>query len=132
MNFKINREGCTRIVILTDNYAFKLPNFLDGWRLFLKGLLANMNEVIFSQMKLKRLCPVVLHFPLGFLVVMPKVRIMSPEEFKKFDFSSIGINSSEELHKLTISEANIFLDVESKYNSFGWLGNKLVCIDYGN
>jgi hypothetical protein len=38
------RSGVTRHVLITKNYAFKVPNVRNGWRLFLCGLLANLSE----------------------------------------------------------------------------------------
>jgi len=41
---KVSRRGVTRIVLLTKNYAIKFPRFDYGWRLFIEGIRANLNE----------------------------------------------------------------------------------------
>lgn len=38
------KSGVTRHVIITARYAFKIPNFRNGWSIFLCGLLANLSE----------------------------------------------------------------------------------------
>ena len=37
-------QGVTRIVFIFDKIVIKIPNFLYGWRLFLRGLLSNIDE----------------------------------------------------------------------------------------
>src|ERR1019366_10644290 len=63
--------GVTRKVLLTNRYAFKVPNWTT-WRQFLWGLLSNMQERAFSRLAWPILCPVLLSDPWGFLVVMPR------------------------------------------------------------
>jgi hypothetical protein len=121
---EIIRTGATRIVILTENYAFKIPNFLDGYRLFLHGLLANLQEVKWSAFISKtsyyELCPVLWSIPFGLLVVMPRVDLMTEEEFEKFDAEKF------------CDKPAYSIPVEHKPNSFGWLDGRIVAIDYGN
>ncbi len=66
-----------------------------------------------------KLCPVIFHLPLGFLVVMPKVRILVKDELSK-----------EALEKFCIEE-NFKIPAELKYDSFGYYKGKLVAVDYG-
>ncbi len=116
----INREGCTRIVLLTSKWAIKIPNFLDGWKLFLTGLLCNMQERQFGQMKWPELCPVVFSLPGGWLVVMTKVREITDEEFLEFDSREWA------------DRPDYVVPCEHKTNGFGWLDGRVVCIDYGS
>ncbi len=116
---QIDRTGCHRIVVLTKNWAIKVPNFTDGWRLFLTGLLANMQERVFSKAQWPELCPVVFSIPGGWLNVMPKAKLMSDEEFCVFDASSF------------INKPDYRIPTELKSNSFGWLNGSIVVIDYG-
>ena len=114
------RSGSTRWVLLIGRFAFKIPS-LYSWRNFLWGLLANMQEVEFSRcidMKHK-LCPVKFYLPLGFLVVMPKVRILKPDELPK-----------EVLEKFCI-EDNFKIPAEIKHDSFGYFKGNIVAVDYG-
>jgi hypothetical protein len=114
------RKGSSRYVLLIGNLAFKIPS-LHSWRNFLWGLLANMQEVDFSTVKdmQDKLCPIKFHIPLGFLVVMPRVRVL---EYGEIDKSIL-----EEFCKLD----NGTIPAEIKYDSFGYYKGKLVAIDFG-
>lgn len=122
---KVDRTGCSRIVLLTKNYAWKVPNFIASdntlsWRSFCQGMLANMQEVTFSKTGWVELCPVRWYLPLGLLVVMPKVRLLTDNEFCAMDFKAFTEND------------DYYVPVEEKANSFGWLDGRIVAIDYGN
>lgn len=119
MRIAIDRTGCTRIVILVGCYAIKLPNALSGWRLFLLGLLANMQEREFSAARWPELCPVVASTPGGWLVIMRRARPMTDAEFQQFD-------------PAWLDRGDYVIPAELKPNSFGWLNEQLVAIDYGN
>lgn len=115
---QINRQGCTRIVILTKKWAIKIPNFYE-YRLMLCGILANLQEKLFSDVGYPELCPVKFSLPFGLCVVMPKVKVLTDEEFLKLDIDSF------------IETENYIIPTEKKSNSFGLLNGKLVVIDYG-
>ena len=119
---EINRQGITRIVFLTRRYAFKVPNFMYGYRFFLRGLLANLQEKDVYGWAYRKvdLCPVRFAFPLGLLVVMPRVRVMTDAEFLKFDYQEWS------------ERAGRYITVEDKESSFGWLDGRVVAIDYGD
>jgi len=117
---ELDRTGCTRIVLLTKKFAFKFPNFLNGFRMFLYGLLANDQECIWYTQKYPQLCPILFRLPLGLLVVMKKVRLMTDEEFESFDYDSFVVGE------------DYYVPCEKKSNSFGWLDDKPVIIDYGH
>jgi hypothetical protein len=116
---KIDRSGCTRIVILTKQYAIKVPNVCD-YRMFLNGLLANLTESLWRRWPCAECCPVLFALPFGLMVVMPRVRLMTDAEFLDFDYE--GFTRKE----------SYSIAVENKSNSFGWLDGKVVAIDYGN
>lgn len=114
------RSGSTRWVLIIGKLVFKIPS-LHNYTNFLWGLLANMQEVKFSKcvdMKHK-LCPIKFYLPLGFLVVMPKVRVLKNGELSK-----------EELLEFC-TEDNFKIPAETKSDSFGYYKEKLVAIDYG-
>lgn len=119
---KIDRGGISRTVILVGPWAFKFPTLRYGWAKFLAGLLANMQETAFSKPGWPELCPVKLSVPGGFLVVMPRVRVMTDEEFDRFDY--VGF--------VWPPHGDYQLPVEAKSDSFGWLDGKPVAIDYGS
>jgi len=120
----INTVGATRTVILTEKYAFKLPGTWGErpsywWKHLLLGLLANIQEITFSKTKWPELCPILFYIPGGFLVVMPRLQIMTKEEFKNFDWN--GFQSGQDYT----------VPVENKADSFGYLNGKVVAVDYG-
>lgn len=122
---QVIRTGATRIVLLTRRYAFKIPNFLTTWghkwRMGLTGLLANQQEWrMWSFCRYPELCPVVFYLPLGFLVVMPRVEILTADEYAGMSYRTLTGGDS------------YVLPSEDKPNSFGWLDGRVVCIDYGN
>lgn len=121
---QINRRGVSRIVIVSRKFAFKLPNFVgyrgSRWRLFLTGLLANMQEVEFSRVGWPELCPVVFRLPLGILSVMPRAEVLTDDEFLAFDVKAFCYTD------------NYVVPAEHKADSFGRLDGRIVAIDYGN
>lgn len=110
--------GCTRMVLLTRHWAFKLPTIWYGWRPFLYGLLANDMECKFDVLKHKRLCPVTFSLPLGLLVVMPRVDVLVGDDLPADLLVDYGTDS-------------VLCAVEKKADSWGWLGGRLVAVDYG-
>lgn len=111
--------GCTRIVVLFGPWAFKIPS-LTEWRLFLLGLLANMQESTFSKAGWPELCPVLFSLPGSFLVVMRRAREMTDQEFLGFDVGK------------WVDRGEYTIPVEFKSDSFGYLDDRIVAIDYGN
>lgn len=114
-----NRNGVTREVFVVGRWAIKIPS-VRSWRLFLTGLLANMQEATFGRMGRTELCPVRFHIPGGWLLVMPRVRVLSDDEFK-------AISWREHLD----ADGSMIRLAEYKPDSFGWLDGRLVAIDYG-
>ena len=112
-------QGTTRIVFVTKHYAFKIPHLLNGWELFLHGLLANIQEKTFSDAKFDGLCPVKFYIWGGFLVVMPKARVFTEDDFKEFDFLEFCYR------------AEYVIPAEYKHTSFGYWNHRVVAIDYG-
>ncbi len=110
--------GTTRLVLLTRCYAIKLPR-PTSWRLFLHGLLANMQERQFSRTGWPELCPVTLSIPGGWLIVMPRCE---PYERRMADAEYV----------LFTEKADYVVPVENKPDSFGLLHGRLVAVDYGS
>lgn len=111
-------HGTTRVVLLTTKYAFKFPTYVS-WKLFLHGLLANMQENLFSGLH-SNLCPVLFYIPGGFLTVMPACTPLTTEEYESLDFIRF------------VDQEDMELPVENKQDSFGWLNGRIVAIDYGS
>lgn len=116
---ELKTNGVTRLVLLTKNYAFKVPNVLNGWSMFLTGLLCNMQERLFSTTEWPELCPVVFSTWGGWLVVMRRARPLTDEEWETFDYARFS-NRGEGI-----------VPVELKRCSFGVLNDRIVAVDYG-
>lgn len=111
--------GCMRVVWLIGQWAIKFPAMVE-WRLFLLGLLANMQERQWSKTGWPELCPVVWSIPGGWIIIMKRARVMTNAEFNNFD--------SEKWR----DKGDYMIPAEDKQNSFGWYQDKIVVIDYGN
>lgn len=115
-----DRNGVTREVLLVGDYAIKIPKLIYGWRYFLQGLMANMQELDFSKTGWPELCPIVFAIPGGWLTVMRRARVMTEAEWLKFDADRFCNNGAH------------IIPAEPKHDSFGWLHGKVVAIDYGS
>lgn len=115
-----DKRGVSRDVFLVGRWAVKLPKLTYGWKMFLCGLLANMQERSFAATKWPQLCPVSFSLPGGWLVVMHRARVMTEEEFSSFDA------------KAFCDQPDYIVPCEFKSDSFGWLDGRIVVIDYGN
>jgi hypothetical protein len=101
------RFGTHRTAYLTRKYAFKVPA-LREWRLFLLGLLANMQEARFwRDTHWPELCPVLFSLRGGFLVVMKRADPLSRERFLSFEYAEF------------VNKAMYHVPVENKLDSFG-------------
>lgn len=114
--------GVTRKVLLIGDWAIKVPNF-DEWRLFLLGLLANMQEAAFSRAGWPELCPVLFSLPGGWLIVMRRARVLTDVEWTDMD---------EKFKRGFMQNSEYTVPAELKSDSFGWLNGRLVAVDYGN
>lgn len=105
-------------MLLTRRWAFKLPSLVNGWRCFLRGLLANQQEAEWHRVSLK-LCPIRLAIPGGWLNVMPRCEPLSEAEWVEIDAEAF------------ILDGDLRLPVEQKRCSFGRLGGAIVAVDFG-
>ena len=112
------KQGTTRTVFLTQNYAIKIPS-MKSWRFFLHGLLSNMQEKEWSGVD-ERLCPTYFSIPGGFLNIMPRVVEITYEDWIDLDTEKY------------LKDQYMILPVDNKYCSFGYLDGKLVAVDYGS
>lgn len=116
---KLDRSGASRDVLLIGDYAVKFPKFFS-WKAALLGLLANMREQEFSREGWPELCPVLWGIPGGFMIVMARAEPMTFEEWSAFDDWAFR------------NHPDYVVPCESKPESYGWLGGRVVAIDYGN
>lgn len=114
-------HGATRTVILVGGLAFKFPSLAYGWRPFLRGLLANMQERDWWHSSANDgLCPIRFSLPGGFLVVMPRCE---------------PVVDVAKVYESFVERGSHRIPAENKDDSFGWLGGDvghLVVVDYGN
>lgn len=113
------KKGATRTVFLIFGLAIKTPSTCS-WKLFLCGLLGNMQESLFSKTKNPWLCPVLFSIPGGWLIVMRRARSLTFQEFESTDI------------KAWLDSSYYTIPTEIKIDSFGKLNGKLVVIDYGS
>lgn len=137
-------RGAWRVVLLVGPYAVKLPHHPFGrwrWGRFLRGMLANMQEVNFSRHRWPELCPVLFSIPGGFALVMRRAALMTQAEFDAFDyeaFISRGdgyalanlLSAGGDGGKFDEPEA-LVVAAERTASSFGKLDGRVVAIDYG-
>jgi hypothetical protein len=122
---KLRLTGTHRVVYLIGRYAVKRP-VLRPWRLFLCGLLANMQEATFSTTGWPQLCPVVFACPGGWLNIMLRAEPLSQDQF-------ITLNYSEWIKGgVNIADGDWVIPVENKKCSFGVLDGRVVAVDYGS
>lgn len=123
MAIKINRNGCTRIVFIFKKIVVKIPNFTYSWEHFLKGLIANIHESKcwkynsgkFETGLSSLLCPVLWCSYGGWILIMKKAKVLTDLEFIESD----------------ISEHIKHFAGDDKSDSYGWINDNIVKIDYG-
>lgn len=118
--------GVTRTVILTKRWAIKLPSVVYGWKFFLYGFLANMQEVSWSGFD-DRLCPIIFALPGGSLIVMPRCKPLTDEEYIAEVYTGWDAMCDRDTGEVLSGS----LPVEMKTCSFGRLNGKIVAVDYG-
>lgn len=125
--------GATRVVYLIGPFAFKFPVIVE-WRLFLMGLVGNMQETNFSRnMNLQnKLCPIYFAMWGGFLNIMPRCTPLREEELPEWwnfeEWTMADIIDTDKYHIIVSG-----LPVEDKLSSFGRLPNgSIVAVDYGS
>jgi hypothetical protein len=118
----IERRGVTRIVILTNRYAIKIPK-PKIWNHFLRGILANISEKRtwrwnsgeyeegFSHL----LCPVVWCSWGGWILVMERARPLSRADWEW----------------VTVPEHKKHFPGDDTMSNYGWMEGRVVKIDYG-
>lgn len=120
--------GCTRFVLLIGPWAVKVPRPDTGWAMMLRGMLGNMQEAAFWVTGWRQLCPVLWSIPGGFLIVMRRARPLTDSEWADLTwerhcaFREVRVNG----------EVEGVAPVEYKRCSYGYLGDRLVAVDYGS
>jgi len=112
-------KGITRIVINLFGIVIKLPNFFNGHFNFLQGCVSNYKErQLYKEFKNLKpisdlICPSYFCSYFGILQIQKRCIVntkeLTEEELKRFEPVRNG---------------------ESKPINFGFIGNKMVCLDY--
>jgi hypothetical protein len=109
------RHGITRSVLLVGRLAIKVPTMRHGWQSFIKGMLANDQEAFWwSETRNPLLCPVLWSAPLGLVTVQRRVDRVATED------DPIDLDAFQHLPQ------------DNKPCNFGFLGERMVKIDYGS
>jgi hypothetical protein len=113
------RRGFTRTVLLVGGWAVKVPCCRYGWRIFLAGLLCNIQERTWAAAGIPECCPVLWADPLGFVVVMRRIE-------------TLGRELTEQEFLAFRETASYLVPCENKPHHFGWWNGKMVTVDYGS
>lgn len=120
------KRGTTRTVILVGSVALKIPTF-KSWRLFLSGLQANMNEVMFGTMGHPLLAPVKWSLPGGLLVVMLRCKVWPTYSNEGAENLAFWREQAKQFPELPLLEL-----VEDKVDSVGEYKGRILAVDYGS
>jgi hypothetical protein len=120
MNIK---SGATRKVFVFRKFVVKVPNI--QYRLFLYGILANLQERLWSGQH-PDLARVLWCDPLGLVLFMEKAEIV-----KNNDHDGGALFKQLEA-KYADDELREFLLSDCKSGNWGYIGDRLVKVDYGN
>lgn len=120
----VDRKGATRIVILTRNYAFKIPNFHDGYSLFIRGILCNLQEYVMGKDDwCKDINPTIYGNRFGLLNIQPRLRHVRHR----------GLFWVEYKRMLILTQFKDFISSDAKPENFGYAkGMNLLKLDYGS
>lgn len=110
------RRGMSRTVLLIGPWAVKIPSARHGARLFVLGLLGNLNEA--ERWRLShhpQLAPVVLCGPLGLWLVMRRYRQVLRRRLTPAERATLP-----------------FLGLDNNGANVARAAGRLVLVDYGN
>jgi hypothetical protein len=129
------KRGATRIVFVFKRVVIKIPNN-QGYKLFLYGILANLQEKSFSRgCSRDDLAKVKFCSPLGFFLIMEKAEPIKLEELWETDWEDADEweQFSNFLHeRYKDDDMKDFMLSDSKPSNWGYINGRLVKIDYGD
>lgn len=118
------KHGSTRIVFIFKQFVIKTPNVKE-YRLFLNGILSNLQEKEWSKIGRKDLCKVHFCDVFGLVLIMRKAKPLQRNiKFKRF----------KEILNQKYKDDNLkeFMLSDLKLSNWGWVDGKLVKVDYGS
>lgn len=122
---KINKQGCTRTILVLKNKVIKFPT-LKSYELFLCGLLANIREgQTYNYLKNRKdLAKVIRYNRFGIFLIMERVDVCDNDEaLELFEFVNEKYKN-DEFKELMLSDC--------KPSNWGRKNGILVKIDYGD
>lgn len=125
---KLIKTGGTRLVILTKNYAIKIPRFYS-WKSFLTGLICNISEYEFSKINHKNLCPVRYGNSLGIVLVMHRAELINDENLFAIEMDNLrNLIEGDDYSDLDFD----FFEYDGTMKNFGFYNGRFVKIDYSD
>lgn len=123
MRLTVNRQGATRIVLLLKHVVIKLPA-VTSWKLFLCGLLANIQEHTFGYSgNFKELTKVHWMSPGGFILIAERIAPVKHDGLFWVDLEALALTSELGAE---------FIQSDAYPRNFGYRNGRLVKLDYGN
>lgn len=117
-------SGITRNCLVFKNIVIKFPTFIS-YKLFLKGLLANLQEKQFSKLEREDLAKVYYGNSLGLVIIMKRANVVDVlcnwGEFKDMIYKKYENDNMKD-----------FMLSDCKPSNWGYINNNLVKIDYGD
>lgn len=113
------RKGSTRFAFLFGRWVIKVPRWTE-WRLFLRGLLANLQERQWSRTGDDRIARVYVADPIGLMLVMERAQSL-PKTFRQRHLDA------------SLAQGRFDgLPQDFHIGNFGFRGRTLIMIDYGS
>jgi hypothetical protein len=117
-------KGSSRTVFVFDKFVIKIPNTKE-YRLFLSGILANLQEKLFSRMCREDLAKVMFCDKLGLFLIMEKADM----NYVKYNWKYF----KDFIKNKYVNDAmKDFMLSDLKYDNWGYIKGRLIKIDYGN
>lgn len=121
-HLRINRQGVTRTVLLSNNYALKIPN-MTTFELFLSGLRANLQERTFGNGAFPCLNQTLASSKWGLFTVQKRLK-----EVYLYD-PQFAEDMSKLMQRTTIRSMH---ESDWKPSNYGYDGAILKRLDYGS
>ena len=120
--------GATRRVFIFNNFVIKIPNTKE-YRLFLSGILANLQEKLWSgshpDLAKVKWCSL-----LGLILIMEKAESIGCCGYFEDETWDAFQDMLQERYK--DDELSEFMLSDPKPSNWGYIGDRLVKIDYGD
>ena len=120
----INKQGSTRVVFVFKKIVIKIPSFVE-YKLFLYGLLANVQEYTFSKMNRRDLGKVYFVSRFGLINIMKKYKVLDWNDWEYRKQEIVRIYEKDDMKEFMLSDLkpqNWGIDEYGEY----------VKIDFGN